>query len=91
MDDIRHVSDRDSREISPERETAYLLQTEAMRQRLLEARERREGISLEEAREKLGMSERSGFDKEAVEPIDESESRRAICIQDVCCQRSSER
>jgi PHD/YefM family antitoxin component YafN of YafNO toxin-antitoxin module len=42
-------------EISSERETAYLLQSEAMRQRLFEARERREGVSLEEVREKLGI------------------------------------
>ena len=43
------------REIASERETAYLLQSEVMRHRLLEAKERTEGISLEDAREKLGI------------------------------------
>ncbi len=67
LTDIQYLSDAEGkptgvivpidlwREISAERETAYLLQGEAMRRRLLEARERREGISLEEAREKLGV------------------------------------
>ena len=67
LTDIQYISDAEGkptgvivpidlwREISSERETAYLLQSEAMRQRLLEARERREGISLEEVREKLGI------------------------------------
>jgi hypothetical protein len=65
--DIQYVSDEDGnptavivpidlwREIASERETAYLLQSEAMRKRLLEARERREGIPLEEVRAKLGI------------------------------------
>lgn len=65
--DIQYISDAEGkptgvivpidlwREISSERETAHLLQSEAMRRRLLEARERREGISLEAAREKLGI------------------------------------
>ena len=43
------------KKIASERETAYLLRSEVMRQRLLEARRRREGISLEEVREKLGI------------------------------------
>ncbi len=43
------------REIESERETAYLLQSEVMRQRLLEAKARTTGISLEDAREKLGI------------------------------------
>ena len=43
------------REIESERETAYLLRSEAMRKRLLEAKSREEGISLEETREKLGV------------------------------------
>lgn len=67
MDDIQYISDEDGnptgvivpieiwREIASERETAYLLRSEAMRQRLLEARERREGISFDEARQKLGI------------------------------------
>jgi PHD/YefM family antitoxin component YafN of YafNO toxin-antitoxin module len=41
------------REIESERETAYLLRSETMRQRLLAARQRQEGISLEAAVEKL--------------------------------------
>ncbi len=42
-------------EIESERETAYLLKTEAMKQRLLEAKQRTTGLSLEEARAKLGF------------------------------------
>lgn len=42
-------------EIESEIETAYLLKSETMKQRLLEAKERQEGIPLEEAREKLGI------------------------------------
>ncbi len=37
------------------RETAYLLKSPAMKKRLLEARNRSGGVSLEEAREKLGI------------------------------------
>lgn len=43
------------REIESERETAYLLKSEAMRKRLLEAKERTGGISLDDARAKLGI------------------------------------
>ena len=43
------------REIESERETAYLLRSEAMRKRLLEAKSREHGISLEETRETLGV------------------------------------
>ncbi|MEX1232655.1 MAG: hypothetical protein WEB58_20585 [Planctomycetaceae bacterium] len=43
------------REIESERETAYLLKSDAMKQRLLEAKARDEGISIEDAREKLGI------------------------------------
>ncbi len=46
------------REIASERETAYLLQSEVMKQRLLQAKERQQGIPFEEALEKLGI--RSG-------------------------------
>jgi hypothetical protein len=42
-------------EIESARETAYLLKSDAMKRRLLEATERTEGISLEDAREKLGI------------------------------------
>ena len=43
------------REIESERETAYLLKSENMKRRLLEAKDRQEGISLDEACEKLGI------------------------------------
>jgi len=43
------------REIESERETAHLLKSEAMKRRLLEARERQQGLSLDEAIEKLGI------------------------------------
>ncbi len=41
------------REIESEKETAYLLKSEKMKRRLLEAKERKSGISFEEALEKL--------------------------------------
>jgi PHD/YefM family antitoxin component YafN of YafNO toxin-antitoxin module len=41
------------REIESERETAYLLKSDAMRNRLLEAKDRTEGISLDDGRAKL--------------------------------------
>jgi len=43
------------REIEAERETAYLLKGKTMRKRLLEAKARRKGISLEEVRAELGV------------------------------------
>jgi prevent-host-death family protein len=43
------------REIESERETAYLLNSEAMRRRLLEARKRQDGLSFEAVVEKLGI------------------------------------
>lgn len=43
------------REIESERETAYLLKSETMRRRLLEANERQEGISFEDACPNLGV------------------------------------
>ena len=42
-------------EIESERETAYLLKSETMRRRLLEAKERQGGISLEDALKRLGV------------------------------------
>ncbi len=42
-------------ELQSEKETAYLLKSEAMRERLLAARQRNTGIQLEEACEKLGI------------------------------------
>ena len=43
------------REIESERETAYLLKSEIMKRRLLEAKNRQEGMGLEEVCEKLGI------------------------------------
>jgi PHD/YefM family antitoxin component YafN of YafNO toxin-antitoxin module len=43
------------REIESERETAYLLKSETMQKRLLEAKDRMGGISLDDARKKLGI------------------------------------
>jgi len=65
--EIRYVSDSDGntvgvivpielwREIESERETAYLLKSETMKRRLLEAKERQGGMPLEEARAELGV------------------------------------
>jgi len=67
MTDIQYVSDESGqptavivpielwREIESEKETAYLLKSENMKRRLLEAKERTTGIPLEEALEKLGI------------------------------------
>ena len=41
------------REIESERETAYLLKNETMKRRLLEAKERQQGLSFEEVRRSL--------------------------------------
>ncbi len=43
------------REIKSETETAYLLKSEAMKRRLLEATQRQEGLPLEAIVEKLGL------------------------------------
>ncbi len=43
------------REIESERETSYLLKSEAMRKRLLEAKDRMEGIPFDIARQNLGI------------------------------------
>ena len=42
-------------EITSEQETAYLLKSQNMKSRLLEAKNRQEGILFEEVREKLGI------------------------------------
>ncbi len=42
-------------ELQSEKETAYLLKSETMKERLLVARKRDNGVSLEEACEKLGI------------------------------------
>jgi hypothetical protein len=43
------------REIESERETAYLLKSETMKRRLLEAKVQQGSVSLEEARAELGV------------------------------------
>ncbi len=43
------------KEIESERETRYLLSSEVMKQRLLEARDRTTGISLDDAIQNLGI------------------------------------
>ena len=43
------------REIESERETAYLLKSEAMKRRLLAARDRQTGVPIEDALEKIGI------------------------------------
>jgi PHD/YefM family antitoxin component YafN of YafNO toxin-antitoxin module len=43
------------RDIASERETAYLLKSESMRRRLLEAGERQHGLSLDATLAKLGI------------------------------------
>ena len=43
------------REIESEKETAYLLKSEEMKRRLLEAKDRQTGIPFEETLEKLGI------------------------------------
>ena len=65
--EIQYVSDKSGnatgvivpielwREIESEKETAYLLKSENMKRRLLAAKKRQGGISLEEACEKLGI------------------------------------
>ena len=67
MTDIQYVSDESGeptavivpielwREIESEKETAYLLKSENMKQRLVKAKDRNSGIPFEEAREKLGI------------------------------------
>jgi hypothetical protein len=67
IQEVQYVSDADGntvgvivpidlwREIESERETAYLLKSDAMKQRLLEAKGREGGFTLEEVREKLGI------------------------------------
>ena len=42
-------------ELQSEKETAYLLKSEAMRERLMAARQRKTGIPFDDACEKLGI------------------------------------
>ena len=65
--DVQYIFDADGKEvgviipielwheIESERETAYLLKSEPVKRRLLEAKERQGGISLEDALERLGV------------------------------------
>jgi len=67
MPEVQYISDASGKpvgvivpielweEIESEKETAYLLKGVKMRERLLEAKERQDGISLEDVREKLGI------------------------------------
>lgn len=67
MDEVQYISDDHNNitgvivpiglwhELQSEKETAYLLKSDAMKERLLAAKNRNEGISLEEASEKLGI------------------------------------
>jgi PHD/YefM family antitoxin component YafN of YafNO toxin-antitoxin module len=67
MMEIQYVSDESGepsavivpielwREIESEKETAYVLRSDNMKRRLLEAKERQTGIPFEEALEKLGI------------------------------------
>ena len=43
------------REIESERETAYLLKSEAMKRRLLQAKQHQRGLSLDQAARRLGI------------------------------------
>ncbi|MCI5138234.1 MAG: prevent-host-death protein [Candidatus Electrothrix sp. AR1] len=67
MEHVQYISNKNSkvtgvivpidlwRKIESERETARLLRSETMKHRLLEAKNRTEGISLDEACKKLGI------------------------------------
>jgi PHD/YefM family antitoxin component YafN of YafNO toxin-antitoxin module len=66
-DEIQYVTDEEGhpvsvivpielwREIESEKETAYLLKSAAMKERLLAAKQRQEGVSLDEARIHAGI------------------------------------
>ena len=67
MGQIQYISDEQNnitgvivpielwREIEAEKETAYLLKSKKMKKRLLEAKDRKEGIPFDQACEKLGI------------------------------------
>lgn len=67
MDEIQYISDENNKitgvivpielweEIQSEKETAYLLKSRKMKERLLEAKDRKEGIPFDEACKKLGV------------------------------------
>jgi hypothetical protein len=98
MTEIQYVSDESGeptavivpvelwREIESEKETAYLLKSENMKRRLLEAQERQTGIPFEEARENLE------FDSAAFEDLawwiqqDRSKALRIGNLIKRCCE-----
>ena len=65
--EIQYITDADGRpisvivpielwrEIESEKETAYLLKSETMKERLLAAKQRQEGVSLDDARSQAGI------------------------------------
>ena len=67
MGQIQYISDENDkitgvivpielwREIQSEKETAYLLKSATMKKRLIEAKNRKEGIQFDEARKELGI------------------------------------
>jgi len=67
MEQVQYISDENKnvtgvivpidlwKEIQSEKETAYLLKSETMKRRLLEANNRKEGIPFDEACKKLGV------------------------------------
>jgi len=67
MEHIQYISDEHNnvtgvivpidfwQELQSEKETAYLLKSETMKRRLLEAKKRKEGIFFDEACKKLGI------------------------------------
>ena len=67
VDDVQYITDADGqdvgvivpitlwREIASERETAHLLRSDVMKERLLDAKERTGGTPLDEACTKLGL------------------------------------
>ncbi len=67
MSDIQYISDEQNNitgvvvpidlwhQLQSETETAYLLKSTVMKERLLQAKQRNEGIDFEEACEKLGI------------------------------------
>ncbi len=67
MQEVQYISDANGNavgvivpidlweEIESEKETAYLLKSVKMKERLLEAKERREGITLIDVQKKLGI------------------------------------
>jgi PHD/YefM family antitoxin component YafN of YafNO toxin-antitoxin module len=67
MGQIQYISDEQNkitgvivpidlwREIESEKETAYLLKSQNMKKRLLEAKDRKEGIPFDEACKELGV------------------------------------